>query len=325
MYNIFAMLIKLENLLNKFVGLFFIVAFILAIFLPSTAKLLQPYIVYLLILLLFLGFIRIDFSMLRSEILGWKYQSYLLFLTLLLVPIIIYYLAHVITDLDAIPDDFALAALLIFCVPTGASTPTICNIFNGRLERTMLNIVATYLLVPITLPLLIWVLLRHDVKLDLSYLAVFIGTVIIIPLLLALLVRKTVPVVSNKLSSIAPLASLVIIFCIIFASGSELPRLTEHSLETVFMGFILAIFLFVVTFILGWWLAFKHQPVDKITTAMLAAYPNIGLALVLADQFFAAAYPETVLLIMTCMIVWPLAIMPTRWMLNIVTKDRNAN
>ena len=55
---------------------------------------------------------------------------------------------------------------------------------------------------------------------------------------------------------------------------------------------------------------------------MLMTWRNLSLSLVLANQFFGAKHPKTILFIIVSLIIWPLMIMPVKWIFNAVETKR---
>lgn len=303
---------RIINYINHAASYIFIIGIILGGLMPVLSGFVRPSISYLMMIMLFLAFIKIDFRKLVQEITSWKYQVYLIFLCLFIVPVICYFIGYAFGVLAGLPRDYIVATLLVFAAPTAVATPTLCMLLHANVERALTNVVFTTFLVPLTLPLLVFVLIGKSVHFDLHQLAIFIATIIIVPFILAALVRWLLPNLRDKsLDYITPF-SVVIIFLVIFASASNLHILLRGSWFIAIKSLIVFVVLFGIAFIVGWLLAFRKEHVDKLTTASIACWGNLGIIVIIAHRFFGADYPKVMLFVLMAAIAWNLTFAVTK-------------
>ncbi|MCK4869991.1 MAG: bile acid:sodium symporter [Gammaproteobacteria bacterium] len=303
---------RVINYINHAASYIFIIGVILGGLLPSVSGFVRPSMNYLMMIMLFLAFMKIDFSRLKHEIINWRYQIYLLVLAVVIVPIIIYFIGYALSVFTFLPRDNTVAILLVFAAPTAVATPTLCMLLNANIERALANVVFATLLVPITLPLLVFLVLGKSVHFNLPKLGIFIATIILVPFIIAILVRWLLPLIRTKtIEYISPL-SVVVIFLVIFASASNLHLLLHNSWFVAARSLVVFSLLFGIAFLIGWLLALRKDRVDKLTAASIACWGNLGLIILIAHSFFGTDYPKVMLFVLMAALAWNLTFAITK-------------
>ncbi|MBN2689053.1 MAG: hypothetical protein JXR42_00360 [Gammaproteobacteria bacterium] len=289
---------------------------LLAVALPKVAAIFLPYIALALMLMLFLNFMSVDIEAIKNEIFAWQYQLWLLFLTMILLPILLFFAATLLDHWLNINNDFALAILVIFACPTATAAPTLAILFGAKLERAILTTLTSSILVPLSMPSLIYILVGKASHIPILTFSFYIAKIIILPFILALIVRRVLPAVRTKLLPTVPLASLLLLVILIFAGASSMRSLlTEHS-SLAIIGILCAASLFILVFGLSWLLAFKKDRASKLTASLVATWTNVGLSIIITTEFFHKTNPDMILYILMTAIVWNLAIIVAKMLIN---------
>jgi len=296
--------------INKLSGLFFAIALFLGAMFPTISILFRPYMAFILMAILFIGFIKVNFSILKIEVFKWKYQLYLVVMSLFVVPIINYFIAFILVKLNWICEDFSIATLIVFAAPTAASVPIFCILLKGHLERAVLSVVLTSLLIPITLPLICYLLLGKLIEVNPLKMAIFIFIIVIIPFILSLLVRSYFTKTKQFISNYSSISSITLLFFVIFAGASGLKSQIMQSPWLAVKGLIFALLIYLITFVIGYSLSLKKTTVDKVTAAIVVTWTNVSLGILIIIQFFLQSFPRAILYTLIMSISWSLVILP---------------
>lgn len=315
---------RLERFFETQFPLISFFALALGIFVDPVARFFNPLIFYVLMGALYFNFVKMDFSVLTREIKAWPYQIYLTVYTLLALPILMHTLVRALRFFLPLPADTALGTLLFFAAPTAVIAPTLTLLLKGRFERALLNLFLTSLLVPITLPFLVYILERSAVRLDYVHMTGKLTLMIFAPLALALLTKRLAPALHSQLRSHAPfLAILFLAFLTIGGVYGVRKIVVENTrLVALFLGMV--VLLMIVSFALSWFFSFKRANADRLTLAACATWTNVSLALVVANEFFRESRPLSILFIVASFFPWNLGFFPMKWIAARLMASENA-
>ena len=115
------------------------------------AAVVQPTMRYGLMLVIYIGFLTVDLGRLKEEIQSWRYHLYLLVLLQLAIPALIYVALRALTSSLSNGHAWSLGMLLVLAAPAGALTPALCLMFKAKFERSLLIVITTSMVVPLTL------------------------------------------------------------------------------------------------------------------------------------------------------------------------------
>jgi BASS family bile acid:Na+ symporter len=254
--------------------------------LPEYATLFLPYPLYLLMLLLFLSFLKIEFSNALQEI---RKMTSILFvlclIKLLVLPTGLYFLTR------AILPEYALPVLLLSGISTGVVAPFISGILNASTLPVLMMVIVSSLLVPFSLPALVELLAGQTI--DISFLSMVktLAMLVFLPALAAILLRRWVPSFLKKLDRVQFPVSLVIFACInlgVFGRYSSYFRQRPGKVvETLIVAFVLSAVYHIVGFMVTW----GRRKEDRLAGAISLAYMNNVLIVVFSSQFFGPLSP----------------------------------
>jgi BASS family bile acid:Na+ symporter len=271
---------------------------------PEPSGRLSPYLNWLLMVLLYLAFLKVRPQAIRGELQRHPKEFCLLVaLKLFLLPVLIYPLAA-----QFMPA-YALALLLLAGVSTGVSAPFFAALVGAHIPLVLLLTVATSMLLPATLPFMARLLAGTDLVVDPVHLGGLIGAIIFIPLFAATLTQRFLPGLTQWLGLRSYYPSLLLIAAInLGAFGNFAPFLKAHQAQIVVaLGLSTALALILAG--IGA-IAFRQSqpPVQAAAAASLGWINNI-LVLVLGNDL---GDPHVSLLAALYLIPFHLLILPLR-------------
>lgn len=256
---------------------------------PEAGLIGQPYTVYMMISVLFLSFLRLDYSSLLTINADLALRLGLWTLVkLLLLPLGVWWVFHTLAP------EWALPALILSGISAGVTSPFFAGILGADMAANLRLVVSSTLLAPLSLPALIEWLEGQRVHISFGEMAANLAFVVFTPLVLAGLLRRFGPRVAKTIAERHMPITLVMFFCInatIAAGYSDFMH--RNPLDLLLVLGIACILSFVyigVGLVMGLGTGGK---LDGLTGAVGLAFCNNVLAMVFSREFFG---PETALL-----------------------------
>ena len=271
---------------------------------PESAGRLSPYLNFLLMVLLFLAFLKVNLNDIQRE-LQRHFREFLLLtaLKLFLLPSFVYLLS-----VHFFPE-YALGLLLLAGVSTGVSAPFFAALVGAHIPLVLLLTVTSSILLPLSLPFMAKLLAGQTLVVDPIHLGVLIGAIIFIPLVAANLSQRFLPGLTQWLGMRSYYPSLLLIAVInLGAFGNFAPFLKAHQDQLVLalgLSPALAVIL-TATGAMAFW--FRQPPIKAAAAASLGWINNI-LVLVLGNDL---GNPFVSLLAALYLIPFHLLILPLR-------------
>jgi BASS family bile acid:Na+ symporter len=167
---------------------------------------------------------------------------------------------------------------------TAVLAPLIAGILRGDIVRVMQVVMITSLIMPFSLPLLVWLTSGAYIEFDLTSMGLLLGLAIIIPSLLVVMVRRYLPAVAVITLKTGPLLGRLSIFftaaalispCAQFVRNNfgYCMRLTALSWAAVLFSALLAL------------AAVKIWKLPAVTGVLTLSFCNFGLAAVTSSHF----------------------------------------
>ena len=274
------------------------------LFWPESAGRLSPYLNLLLMILLFLAFLKINLNDIRKE-LQRHFREFLLLtaLKLFLLPSLVYFLS-----VRFFPE-YALGLLLLAGVSTGVSAPFFAALVGAHIPLVLLLTVTSSMLLPLSLPFMAKLLAGQTLAVDPIHLGGLIGAIIFIPLAAANLSQRFWPGLTQWLGGYSYYPSLLLIAVInLGAFGNFAPFLKAHQGQIMLalgLSTSLAVGLTATGAIAFW---YRQPPIRAAAAASLGWINNI-LVLVLGNDIGS---PFVSLLAALYLIPFHLLILPLR-------------
>jgi BASS family bile acid:Na+ symporter len=253
---------------------------------PKLGRVFLPYSLYLMMLLLFLSFLKIEFfEVLRNIKKSTSIILVLCLLKLLIIPAGLFFLTQ------AIWPEYALPVLLLSGISTGVVAPFISGLLNANTLLVLMMVVISSLLVPFSLPALVELLLGQTIEISFLSMVKILTMVVFLPAVGVILLRHLIPSFLEKLEKAQFSVSLVMFACInlgVFSKYSSffMERLSKLA-EVILVAFILAAIYHIVGFLVTW----GRKKEDRLAGAISFAYVNNVLIVVFSSQFFGPLSP----------------------------------
>src|SRR3989344_8295602 len=135
----------------------------------------------ILMLILFLTFLKIDLSKIRKYIKEGKEVTYLTFASMALIPVVV----HLALQLVSLSSELKVAIFLLSALPAAASSAAIVNSMQLKSELDVVMTVTTSAVAPFTLTSLFLVLYNQNLQFDLVSFFITNAMLVIVPLIAA--------------------------------------------------------------------------------------------------------------------------------------------
>ena len=270
-------------------GLLLVVAFasiLLGVAFPGICSFFSGMPKYAMMALLFLSFLSVRPSDLFLDLKsGLADIGLLLMLKLVVLPVIVY-LAFIL-----VLPRYAPAALLLSGISTGVVAPYVADMLEVKVSKVILVVVLGSLLVPFTLPVLVEILLGHQIAIPLSDMIQLLGLIVLIPFLTVEALRRARPRWVPVMLQVKQPVSLLLFAITNMGVFSTYADFFRNEMKTVGeacgVSFLLAALYFAAGLALSW-----RKPIkEKITTIIIFGIMNNVLVMVFSAEFFGPLEP----------------------------------
>lgn len=297
------MQVILQFLTQRFSLLMF-ATLIVGIIFQDLAKLANPTIKVLLMTAIYLSLLKIDFFVLKNEFKRPLLQLYLVIFTNFILPITLFLIMKLTGLLITLDSQWAVGVLVLFGSSTASLSPALCILMKGHVERAIINMLLSSLLVPFSLPLILKVMSGSSFKFDVQAMILDLVYMIAIPVIATLVTTIFFKNIRNKsLPYIAPISVLILCVIVLGCVDGLRSKILEDPLNLL-IGITISYIMFFFAFALGWIGTFKGTIQDKTTLAILCAWPNVGLIIVISNLYFKIDYPLILIFAILSEIPW---------------------
>lgn len=253
----------------------------LGIFLPQIADPLRYAPVGFVMLLLLLSFLAIDVRGLLTHALKAPVVTLgLLMVKTVLMPLAVYGIFHL-----AWPG-YELAALLVAGASTAVLAPFFANLFDADVVLTAAVVILSSLLLPFTLPPLVWGLAGKAMQVGVLPMVQMLALMIFVPALSGRVCARWLPRTTEwLLGNSYPLSLLAVGLTNlgVFSRYSEyFLKTPQQALEAMAAGSLMVACLMTLA---GWYCR-RMEPVVRSTSLVCLLFPNYILILAFSCQFF---------------------------------------
>ena len=190
-------------------------------------------------------------------------------------------LAVGLSFLFKLPPELAVGVILVGCCPGGTSSNVITYLSHGDLPLSVGLTSVSTLLSPLLTPWLFKLYAGTYIPVDVWMMFLSIIEVILAPIALGLLVRKFLPVLTEKAAPYLPAFSSVVIICIVMAVVSvNVPKLHSCGLLVILVVILHNFFGYILGFVVGRLAGFPMP--ECVTVSIEVGMQNSGLACSLA-------------------------------------------
>lgn len=243
---------------------------------PMPGLWLKPYLIYLLMVMMFFSCLKIDVKELKEVPKNW--WRYLVLLVLIFfAPSFIIFLAR-----PWLSDMIFVGLIIAAAMPAGISIVFLADLMGGEPLKALVLTTATHILSPIVTPMVIWLFAHEIVNIEFGAMIILIGKLVIIPLVLAQIVRQFKNY--EKVAKVGSNFNLVLLFLLVWSSIALARAPILGNISQFILASAIVLVLLVVTVIFSVW--FGRNRAEDITWAVSGTYKNFTLASVVALTMF---------------------------------------
>ncbi len=272
-------------------------ALLLGFFIPKSGLWLGPYVAYLLMILIMISVLDVKYREILKQMHKVRIVSISLLIIHLLGPLIILFLK------PWLEPQLFLGLILASTIPSGLSVIFFAKLFRGNPSEALVITILSNVLAPIVVPLVVYIFAREIVNVDFISMAITIIKIVIIPLVLARLIRPTklAKVLRKQSTTIAMFMLFLIILGLIAPLKSTIEADISKSIQIAIIVGVLIILSTIIGFILG------KNKAERRTLLISCSYKNYTLATVTALALFEpiVALPAIMYAVMNNVILLP--------------------
>lgn len=289
-----SLLARLKHLFAENQIMIVLFGIILGTIFSSTFAWLNAYTTPLLIIVFFTSSLRLSLDELKDYGKDWRMILIATVFMLVVLPFALFVPAKYLAP------DWALPLLIMGAMPTGMTIALIADYFGGKTALALLITAATSLVAPFSIPLVFKIAIGTYVPIPMLSMFWSLFVTIVLPLVLALLVKRAVPRLVERHSGVFREISVVAFGILVtgITASSTGTNSFHISLQDVGVLIVATLGLGLLT-----WLSYDivpwRKPPERMTIALCMVYLNNTLALFIADKFFRdqGALPKLIILL----------------------------
>ena len=269
-------------------------------------SLLEP----LLMMMMFMVFLKSDFVHILREIKNYKLMLYLVGAYMILIPLLFYFTINLFNE------KLAVGILLLTAMPAAVASPALSDIVKGNTPLSTSITIVTSIAATFTIPLIFGLLNFGNLSIDPWEIFQDLAIIVFVPMLISQIIRKYFLNTIQRMKYVfTPINIFILSLMVYIVIGSQSESLINFSADILFKGVFLYI-VFILLHAIGYLLAYKQDRQNKISISIGAAYINNGLAIVLAAKYFD---PYILLLMVLSELPWNTLLAPFRKVMNLVS------
>ena len=298
---------KINQVIEKHFWIFLVAGILIGLWQPVTFEAPKYLAKILLGLMLFFVFLKIDALEIIEKMKDYKLMIFIALVYMIIIPVL-FFLMLIVFDRE-----LALGILLLTAMPAGVSTPALVDILKGNVPLAMSIAVVTQLIAPFTVPFLFWMIGTRGIDINKLLLFRDIAILVFLPLILAQVSKKLLPLVVNRSQHLFTSANVFLLFLFVYvAISSQRNIILDHPVRLIGKTALLYL-VFIILQIIGYFILYRKSKEDRIAMSVTAGYMNNGLAIVLASTYFG---PHILVLMVLSEIPWNTLLAPFKKIIN---------
>lgn len=267
------------SFLSRYVWLIILLALVFGFAWPTPGLYFQPYLSYILMILMFFSCLKIDLRGMKKMTKSW-------WLYLVVVVLVFFIPALIFLPFKGLFQETVYVGLIIAAAsPSAVSSVFLSGLLGGDSSKALLIVALVHLLSPILIPLVVWVVAHQLVAVSFSAMVTLIAKLVIFPLFLAQIIRYIrLDKVFNKASFLANLLLLIIIIWGTIAPVRDFVFANlGQSLILLLVVFLAVVIGSILSILIG------RTKKEDITLVIVDSYKNFTLSSVIALSMFGPA------------------------------------
>lgn len=292
---------RISGFIEKHFWIFLLAGIVIGLWLPLQSET-PPFILKLLLMMmLFLVFLKIDALEVFEKIKDFRLMISIALIYMIIVPLLFYF------SITIFDNQLAIGLLLLTAMPAGVSSPALVDILKGNISLAMSIAIVTQLVAPFTVPLLF--LMIGSKNLDINILLVFkdIVLLIFVPMIVAQAFKRFFPLAISRGQHLFTPVNVFVLFSFVYiAISSQRDIIIENPVSLIWKTVVLYA-VFAVLHLIGYFIRYRENKENRIAFAVTSAYMNNGMAIVLAAAYFG---PDILVLMVLSEIPWNTLLAP---------------
>lgn len=294
---------KISLFIEKYFWVFFIAGLLLGLIAPVYNDFLMTLLKPLLMVMLFLIFLKTDISLIFKNMKNYRQMAFLAISYMIVIPLLFFYAIKIFDP------TLAIGVLLLIAMPPAVSTPALTDIVKGDIALSTSIVIITSIAAPLTVPFLFWLIKFDGISVNPLWLLKDLSLMIIIPVIASQLFKKhSSKFVERRAHTLTSVNIFILSLMVYIAMGSQRDVILNDFSGILVDTFALYVVCILLHFI-GHLMGFKETNKGKIATTIASAYKNNGMAIVLAALYFE---PAILVLMVLSELPWNTLLIPYR-------------
>ena len=212
---------------------------------PFIGKMMEWYMIFGLALLVLLSALKIKYGELFNSIKKIYFVVLIVVAKLAVIPIFVFFLAHLFGDL--IPDNYLIGLVFLSAAPVAMASPGLLLVLKGEISSSLLITLLCNFLAPFVLPLVLLYTVGTKVEFDVVSMIMLLSFVTFVPFLLSFGLKKFTPSVVKSVNrysgGIVGIHMIVFLICAVAPYSVMILSDVRHSLDAFMFVLVLSILL----------------------------------------------------------------------------------
>jgi len=260
--------------------------------------LLKPFLIYILMLLMFFSCLNIKFKQIIEKIKNYREETKALAIIHLISPIIVFLFQPLFST------EIYVGLIIVTVISSGMSVVFLSELYGGISSTSLVITSMSNIISPVIVPALILFFTGTEINLDYLAITLTLIKLVIIPIFFAQIIRKTS--IYYTLNKNKTNISIIILFVLIIGVIAPVREIILNNIALTFkLGLFVAI-LSVINFTLGYFIGKNKK--ENLSFAISTSYKNFTLATVVALTHFEpiVALPAVVYTVVNNLLLIPL-------------------
>lgn len=292
------------KIIQKNTWLIVLAAIVCGFIWPALGFFLAPSIVYLLMLLMLFSVLDLSYRKVWEQLHDYKKTLAALGVIHLVGPLI------ALAAKPFVPEEIFLGLVIASVINSGVSVIFLSKLYGGHPSKALVITAVSHILSPVLVPFLVIMFARTSIAIDPVSISWTIIKLVIIPIILSMLVRRSRLYKSTKKHG--SYINVILLFLIIIGIIAPIREIILANISrAIFVGLIVMLIV-VVDFVLGF--ALGKNKAERITYGVSTSYKNYVLSNVVALSLFgpAVALPSALYAVANNLLLIPLQLICCR-------------
>lgn len=273
-------MVKLVGLVEKNFWIFMISGILMGLIWPAGGAALIPFLEPLLMMMLFLVFLKIDLIQVLHNIKNIKLMLYLIGMSLFIIPAMVYLIARFIDE------KLAIGLLLLTAMPAGTASPALTDLLKGNSAMAMSLAILTSLVAPFSVPALFTLFNFTNISIDGFGMFKTLALLVFVPMICSEIFKKVNRNFIESCQYSFSAINVVLIFFIVYAAIGYQADVILSNFSQLLMQLFWLYIVFIILHLIGYFMVFQMEKGDKIAVSVTNTYMNNSIAIILAAAFF---------------------------------------